>query len=261
MADIRIEKKESSGSIWPWILGLLVAALAVWGIAEAFDEGEEALAEEGYEEMDVVADRGAFVDESEVYSLVDLDDDAIGADFDRYAADYEAYTANMTGEMGLDHTFSHNALTKLANATAALATAYGMQGDMNVSAKKKSIIEAADYITKDPYDTDHADKIRMAAMSITDILEAVQKANYPTMSANIAELRASAMDISKATLTLNQKEDVRDFFSKARVIIASMRAQPVEGIIEQRAVVYEADGEYGDNYGVNTDPDNVDIED
>ncbi len=38
MADINVERK--SPSIWPWILGLLVLALLIWAIAEAFDTDE-----------------------------------------------------------------------------------------------------------------------------------------------------------------------------------------------------------------------------
>jgi hypothetical protein len=41
MADIDIQRK--SGSIWPWILGLLLLGLAIWGIAELLDNDEEAV--------------------------------------------------------------------------------------------------------------------------------------------------------------------------------------------------------------------------
>lgn len=36
MAEIRVERKPKR-NIWPWILGLLVAALLVWGLAETMD--------------------------------------------------------------------------------------------------------------------------------------------------------------------------------------------------------------------------------
>lgn len=42
MADIDIQKK--STSVWPWILGLIVLALAIWALAELFG-GEEEVAE------------------------------------------------------------------------------------------------------------------------------------------------------------------------------------------------------------------------
>lgn len=35
MAEIRVERKRTR--VWPWILGLLVAALLIWAITEAMD--------------------------------------------------------------------------------------------------------------------------------------------------------------------------------------------------------------------------------
>jgi len=44
MANIDLERNESS-SILPWIIGLAVAALVIWGIAEAFEEDDAAIAD------------------------------------------------------------------------------------------------------------------------------------------------------------------------------------------------------------------------
>lgn len=40
MAEIRVERKPRR-NIWPWILGLLVAALLVWGLAETMDNDRD----------------------------------------------------------------------------------------------------------------------------------------------------------------------------------------------------------------------------
>jgi len=40
MAEIRVERKQKK-SIWPWLLGLLVAALLVWGLAETMDNDRD----------------------------------------------------------------------------------------------------------------------------------------------------------------------------------------------------------------------------
>ena len=42
MADIRVEKRRKMGR-WPWVVGLLVLALAIWGLAEILgeDDGDE----------------------------------------------------------------------------------------------------------------------------------------------------------------------------------------------------------------------------
>lgn len=39
MADINVQKK--GASIWPWILGLLVAALLIWALMGLFGEDED----------------------------------------------------------------------------------------------------------------------------------------------------------------------------------------------------------------------------
>lgn len=38
MADIKVERK--GPSVWPWILGLLVAALLIWLLVELFGDRE-----------------------------------------------------------------------------------------------------------------------------------------------------------------------------------------------------------------------------
>lgn len=40
MAEIRVERKRKA-SIWPWILGLVVAALLVWGLTQARDNDRD----------------------------------------------------------------------------------------------------------------------------------------------------------------------------------------------------------------------------
>lgn len=39
MADINVERK--GASVWPWILGLLVAALLIWALVGLFGDDEE----------------------------------------------------------------------------------------------------------------------------------------------------------------------------------------------------------------------------
>jgi len=42
MADIRVERRRKLG-LWPWAVGLLVVALAIWGVATVLgaDDGDE----------------------------------------------------------------------------------------------------------------------------------------------------------------------------------------------------------------------------
>ena len=211
MANIRIEEKKKSGSILPWIIGLLVLALAVWGITELFDEGDHTeldLVEEGYidEVDDEVAEVGADID------------DAYLSDFNAYMD----YTTDMEGQMGLDHEFSHKAISLLASAASSVAESRNVMAN-DAQSKAQRAMQLADDITKDPYATDHADKIRMAALMITDILENVDNESFNGANRmEITKLRKEAQDITAETLTLNQKEDVRSFFATARNVLSRM---------------------------------------
>ena len=217
MANIRIEKK-SSPSILPWIIGLLVLGLLVWGVAEMFEEADEVAI---YEDADYVeepvvgvANNPLDVDDTEVVVTDNAYRNAIAAFVD--------YTADMEGKMGLDHEFSHRALSLLAAATAQTANAYDVE-NVNAEGKANQVIRLADDITVDPYATNHADKIRMAALLITEVLEDLDSQVYNDVNADaLSNLRREAQDINAKTLTLNQKEDVRSFFSVARNILMKM---------------------------------------
>ena len=205
MAEIRIEEKKKS-SVLPWILGLLLLGLLIWGAAELFEESDE-LEADNIEEVDEVAVPAA----------------AVAAEVDygyRNAINkYAEYTTEMTGEMGLDHEFSHNALTYLATAVEAIAEGRNVDLTNNTDRAK----QLADEITKDPYATDHADKIRMAAINLTESLERIDREAYNNAAMeDLKMLRKEAQDINAKTLTLNQKEDVRTFFGAARKVLMKM---------------------------------------
>ncbi|HEX6865305.1 MAG TPA: hypothetical protein VF414_20925 [Thermoanaerobaculia bacterium] len=56
MAEIRIERKQQP-SILPWILGLALVALLIWGLAEALDREPEGETEGGAAEAGTVKDQ------------------------------------------------------------------------------------------------------------------------------------------------------------------------------------------------------------
>lgn len=54
MAEIRIERKQQS--ILPWILGLVLLALLIWGLAQAFDRNPVGETEGGAAEVGTAKD-------------------------------------------------------------------------------------------------------------------------------------------------------------------------------------------------------------
>jgi len=190
MTEIKIEKKMP---VWPWILlvfGLLVAA---WFFFIRNDKAEPV----------ATADETALIDVHENNNIVTAYVTFIDAD---------------TATMGLDHVFTREAFTKLANAVDAMAAeaGYDMKADV---AKAKQL---ADEITNDPMATAHADKIRSGADLLSACLQNMQKAKYPGLSAEAADVKNAASAISPETLTLDQRDAVKSFFRKAADLLNKM---------------------------------------
>ena len=223
MAQIRIEEKKGS-SVLPWILGLLLLGLVAWG-AFAFldDEDNDGALLDAEETEYPAAEMATEITGQPDGTYIDGDDEDVVVAYDTYAPAFTKfidYTTDIEGEMGLDHEFSHNAITYLAEATESVANAY----DVEITDNTERAKQLADDITRDPYATDHADKIRMAALNITETLERVDKWAFDTRNTDaLTQLRKEAQAINASTLTLNQKEDVRSFFTAARKVLAGMK--------------------------------------
>lgn len=219
MTQIRIEKKKRTG-ILPWILGLLLLGLIAWaGFSFLDDEDNDSVLLDAEETAAPVAEMATEITGQPDGTYLDMDD--VDAEIYREPVNFFLeYTSDMKGEMGLDHAFSHEALTYLANATDAVATAYRVDASDNI-ARVKTL---ADEITRDPFSTDHADKIRMAALMITETMENVsERAFGNSLDDEIDALRKEAQSINSKTLTLDQKEDVRGYFTAARNILAQLK--------------------------------------
>lgn len=205
--------RNDNRSSLPWILLLIILGLGVWGAAEFF----EASAEPEMYTQSVVANSPERMNALDGYDPNDANY-AYRPIFENYLE----FTANMEGEMGLDHEFSHEALTLLTNSVLAIANAKELDDD-DFENRSQRALQLADDITKEPFSGTHADQIRMAAIQITNLLESVNNKAFGGMyNASITELRSEAQQITSASLTLNQKEDVRSFLTAARRVLSEM---------------------------------------
>ncbi|OAV42794.1 hypothetical protein [Lewinella sp. 4G2] len=216
MANIRIEEKKTN--FIPILLGLLLLGLVAWaGFAFLDDEDNDGALLDTEEVEAPLAEMA-----TEITGQPDgtyLDNDVDATLYQPAVTKFITYTTEMEGEMGLDHEFSHNAITYLAEATEAIADAY----DVNLTDNTERAKQLADEITVDPYATNHAEKIRMAAINITESLERIDATAFNNMnSAHIETIREEAQAIDGATLTLNQKEDVRGFLKAANKLMMKM---------------------------------------
>ncbi len=132
--------------------------------------------------------------------------------------DYISFTANDTNKMTLDHTYTNEALLKLTGAVSAIADEVGfdIKGDLEKAAV------CANNITKNPFETSHADEIRKAADILSGILQNIQVAKYPGLANEAGAVKTAAIAIDPETLTLDQKDVVKSFFSKAAYLLEKM---------------------------------------
>jgi len=191
MTEIKIEKKKL---LWPWILlGIVIVALIIYFLV--FQTSSEEV-KEVTETTDLISVKENNTTVEAYVSFIEID----------------------TNRMTLDHTYTNEALLKLTDATNAMAGEIGY----DVKADIEKVREHAKMITKDAFDTSHADSIRKAADILTNVLQNIQKAKYPGLTNEVTELKNASASINPAVLTLDQRDEVKSFFSKAAVLLKKM---------------------------------------
>ena len=199
MAEIKIEQKKQ---IWPWLLvGLVIAALLVYFLV--FSENGKIT--EAVTEAD--------------YNTNTNEPDLIGVhENNATVAAYVNFVENSEEKMNLDHAYTNEALLKLIEATNAMANEVGYEVRADLDKAK----EYANMITKDPFETSHADNIRKANDILTNVLQNIQKAKYPGLANEVEELRSASESIKPGVLALEQKDAVKNYFAKASDLLKKM---------------------------------------
>jgi len=170
MTEIKIEKKKL---LWPWILlGIVIVALIIYFLV--FQTSSEEV-KEVTETTDLISVKENNTTVEAYVSFIEID----------------------TNRMTLDHTYTNEALLKLTDAANAMAGEIGY----DVKADLEKVREHAKMITKDAFDTSHADSIRKAADILTNVLQNIQKAKYPGLTNEVTELKNASASINPAVLT------------------------------------------------------------
>ena len=199
MAEIKIEKKKP---IWPWILALLLIAIIVYFL---FFRETTVITNENTSN-DTIVDNTEMIDEGDVKdNLSDV-------------AAFVAFVKNDSGDMTLDHDYSHDALTKLIDATEEVSEKTSFDSKMDLDNARKY----ADEITNNPEATNHADNIKKATDMISTVLQNVQKAKFSNLAAEADKVRMSSAAISVKELALNQKQKIKGFFDDAADLLDKM---------------------------------------
>lgn len=200
MAEIKIEKKKP---IWPWILALLVLALIIYFL---FFKNTTVIKNETNTNRDTIVDRTEMQDDQYIDdNLTDV-------------AAFVAFVKNDDGNMTLDHEYSHNALTKLIDATEEISSKVNFDSKMDLDNARKF----ADEITKDPQATNHADNIKKSTDLISTVLVKVQEAKFPALKSEATKTKMASEAINVKELALNQKAKIKGFFDDSADLLEKM---------------------------------------
>jgi hypothetical protein len=195
MAEIKIEKKKP---IWPWILiGVVILALLLYFFVFKDNNNSQLL--------DNNADTTAMAIDNQTDN-----EDAVAA--------YINFIKRDAGTMSLSHEYSHEALTKLANATEEISVKTGV----DVSVDLNKVKQLSQQIMENPTATTHADDIRKASILIATALDTIQQAKFPNLSAESNNLMNDAKALDEKDLTLDQKSTVKTFYNTAADLLQKM---------------------------------------
>lgn len=200
MAEIKIEKK--STPIWPWILlGVALLALLIY-LFSSRDEGNER------DEMTEVT--------TEDSSYASSTREVTGGNSAVLA--FVSFIRDDPDQMGLNHEFTNEALSKLTTATNALAekVGYDIQQDMAL------VRTLTQKITTDPFETTHANSIREAAGILAQSLQNIQQKAFSGLASDADEVKKAAAGIKANVLTLDQKKEVKSFFGESADLLEKM---------------------------------------
>jgi hypothetical protein len=199
MTEIKIEKKKS---VWPWVLMILLSLVPIWFFFLRDSDDNVEVEETTTEEV-------VKGDEIGMGNQAMNSTDAI--------AKYSAYIGD-TEKMGIDHEYSNGALDYLIDALESKANML----KVDINADLDEARNNASKIKVDPYDINHADLIKDSGEIITRALSTLQKAKFPNLSQEVTNVDAAVSAIKKGELTLNQKDDVNEFFKSAESLLLKM---------------------------------------
>ncbi len=198
MAEIKIEKKKP---IWPWILIILIILAAILFFWFYYDN-------------DMDSNDDVIVNDTITQSQV-LDTTPVTIE-ETATVGYLTYIDNE--KMGVDHEYTNEALNRLISATEEVARNNNVAIDANLEQARNY----ASQITDDPTSLDHANKIKSAAKEISSAITTIQEQRFSNLSSEAEQVRKAADKIKEKTPTLDQKDDIKDFFTKAGNLLQKM---------------------------------------
>lgn len=220
MADIDIQKKEGP-PILPIILGVLAigAIIAAVLLFTGNDEDRTAAAP-GTLPYDTVSDTYGATDAQTTPTAV--------TNFRNQCGD----ASQFGDEMGTEHQHAADCMRQLAESLDAVVSRETV-ADQPLQQRIAALRERADQITQDPAATDHANRVRGAALEASEIIDYIAQ-NREAVGANLQQhaqqTRQAAEQIDTGTELLEQRDRTSTFFARAGDALEAMsrsaQAQP-----------------------------------
>lgn len=198
MAEIKIERR-SRKPIWPWAAGIVLLLLLIWGLVEFFEASEPV-------EQDLA------VTEVETTRLADEPAYEAGGRIEEFVNFVQQDEA--APEMGPEHEYTSEGIQRLSAALSALAQQEAPD-DVEISQRRARLEQTAEQIQQDPESLEHANAIKEAFMQAADLMEAIQEESFPERESVVETVREAAQNIEAAEPTLEQQEQIKNFFSQA----------------------------------------------
>jgi hypothetical protein len=119
------------------------------------------------------------------------------------------------------HNYSSDSIRYLSAALSSLAREHNIK-DLDIEQRVKSLEQYADRLQEDKQSTEHADMVREAFISITDLMADLGNRLHPGQDKEIEQLRQAAQSIDPNQLLLEQKAQVQGFFTRASATLQAM---------------------------------------
>lgn len=215
MADINLEKKK--GSIWPWIIGLLVLVAVIWLVVEAMDRDDD--------DLELVATDTVVL--APVAPPVTGTTQMAATELPREVQEFmqTCHGADASMDPGLQHEYTARCFELIAGSLRQIAERSPANPDMTAQIETVRQ-QALNLRQSEASSTDHMNKTRQAAVASAEAIASVQQAlrntTAPTTMASAEDVRQAAQQLQPSEPLLNQKDELTAFFREAGDALSEM---------------------------------------
>jgi hypothetical protein len=206
MADINVQQK--GGSIWPWVLGLILLAGLVWVLIEVLGGDDDPMAVDDMTQ--VTAPVGA---------EMQMDDPVQEPGLTAMDEYLEVCSApQTTADMSLSHQYTANCVRLLAGALGSVVQRDTVGGAALNPALLELNESAAELQTTPETSPNHSSMVREIAMSAADLMAQVQQTRAgpgASSAQEVTQARAAAEAIRSDTPLMEQQQVTGEFFRRA----------------------------------------------